>query len=200
MRILLVGATGLLGRSVREVLEERGHKVVTASRRDPGIAVDITDPDSITAMYDRAGPLDAVAVAAGWVPWKPFRDLTAPDVRGALGDKVFGQVELVRQGAGRIAEEGSFTLVSGVLARDPLPTGSMAALANGALEAFVRAAAIELPHRQRVNAVSATVFAEAMDAYESTFAGYEAVPVRRAALAYVRSVEGGRTGHVFVVE
>ncbi|HCB06956.1 MAG TPA: hypothetical protein PLZ93_04125 [Nocardioides sp.] len=70
----------------------------------------------------------------------------------------------------------------------------------GAIEAFVRAAAIELPHRQRINVVSPTVFAEDMDRFGDVFAGYEPVAVRRAALAYVRSIEGHRSGHVFVVE
>jgi hypothetical protein len=45
----------------------------------------------------------------------------------------------------------------------------------------VRAAAIELPHRQRINAVSPTVFTESMDIYADLFRGFKSVPVRRAA-------------------
>ncbi|MEU9030173.1 hypothetical protein AB0D46_22140 [Streptomyces sp. NPDC048383] len=56
------------------------------------------------------------------------------------------------------------------MAREPL-TGSVASLVNGAVEAFVRAAAIELPGRQRIDAVSPTAFTEAMDAYGGPFAG-----------------------------
>ncbi|MFD3872518.1 hypothetical protein [Streptomyces sp. NPDC058623] len=57
------------------------------------------------------------------------------------------------------------------MAREPLLTGSVASLVNRAVEAFVRAAAIGLPGRQRINAVSPTVLTEAMDAYGDTFAG-----------------------------
>lgn len=195
MRILLVGATGTLGRSVLEILRERGHDVVTAARKDTDVAVDITDPASIHAMYEQVGRLDALASAAGSVPWPPFGELSHQDVLDGLAGKVVSQVELVRQGTPYVT--GSFTLITGVLARDPVHTGAVASLANGAIEAFVRAAAIELP--QRVNAVSPTVFTESIEAYGALFAGFEPVPVRQAANAYVRSIEGHQTGQVYEI-
>jgi hypothetical protein len=76
----------------------------------------------------------------------------------------------------------------------------MASLANGAIESFVRAAAIERPGEQRINAVSPTMFTESLADYGDTFPGFEPVPVRRAANAYVRSIEGGQTGQVYLVE
>ncbi|WP_436763111.1 short chain dehydrogenase [Streptosporangium sp. V21-05] len=195
MRILLVGATGTLGRSVRDVLGERGHEIVTASRGGSDVSVDITDTESIRAMYEKVGEVDAVASAAGSVPWLPFGELRHQDVLDGVAGKVVSQVELVRRGAAHVT--GSFTLITGVLARDPVRTGTVASLANGAIEAFVRAAAIELP--QRVNAVSPTVFTESADAYGDLFAGFEPVPVRQAANAYVRSIEGHQTGQVYEV-
>lgn len=48
--------------------------------------------------------------------------------------------------------------------------------------------------------MSPTVFTESLDVYGDTFAGFDAVPVTRAANAYVKSVEGHRTGQVFRVE
>jgi len=195
MRILLVGATGTLGRSVRDVLLERGHEIVTASRGGSDVSVDITDTESIRAMYEKVGEVDAVASAAGGVPWLPFGELSHQDVLDGVVGKVISQVELVRRGTAHVT--GSFTLITGVLARDPVRTGTVASLANGAVEAFVRAAAIELP--QRVNAVSPTVFTESVDAYGDLFAGFEPVPVRRAANAYVRSIEGHQTGQVYEI-
>ena len=196
MKILLVGATGTLGRAVLEVLRERGHEVVTASRKGSDHTVDILDPDSIGALYREVGPVDALACAAGPVPWLPVAELSHRNVLDGLAGKVVSQVELVRQGQATVA--GSFTLITGVTARDPLRTGSIASLANGAVEAFVRAAAIELD--QRINAVSPTVFTESVEHYGDLFAGIEPVPVRRAALAYVRSIEGHQTGQVYVLD
>ncbi|MBO2452135.1 short chain dehydrogenase [Actinomadura barringtoniae] len=199
MKTLLTGATGTLGRAVHALLAERGHEVVTAARKNADITVDITDPESIRAMYEKAGRFDALANAAGWVPWKPFAELSHADVLAGLAGKAASQVELVRQGSAYGTDEASFTLITGVTTRDPILTGSVASLANGAVEAFARAAAIELPHRQRVNVVSPTVFTESIEAYGDLFAGFEPVPVRLAALAYVRSIEGHQTGQVYLV-
>ncbi len=72
-------------------------------------------------------------------------------------------------------------------------------MVNGALEAFVGAAAIELPRGLRINIVSAGVLQEAMDAYGPYFRGFEPVPARRVALAYSKSVEGAQTGQIYRV-
>jgi len=199
MKILLVGATGTLGASVYAVLRERGHTVVTASRSGSQLAVDIANPHAISAMYAQAGRLDAVACAAGSVPWKRFTALVYQDALDGVTGKVLSQFELVRQGTAHLTEAGSFTLITGVTARDAVPTGSIASLTNGAIESFVRAAAMELPQRQRINAVSPTVFTESIDRYGATFAGFVPVPVQEAAQAYVRSIEGGQTGQIYVV-
>lgn len=200
MKVLLVGASGRLGGDILALLRERGHEVLTASRSESDITVDITDPESIRAMYERSGPVDAVACAAGSVPWRPLTELSRQDVWQGVEGKVLSQVELVRQGSEVVTDGGSFTLITGVLARSPVRTGAVAALANGAVESFVRVAAIELPRGQRINAVSPTVFAEALDVYGDLFAGFDAVPVRRAANAYVRSIEGAQTGQIYLVD
>jgi hypothetical protein len=80
-----------------------------------------------------------------------------------------------------------------------VPGGTTAAVVNGALESFVRVAAIELPQRQRINVVSPTVFAEALDTFDTVFPGFDPVPVERAARAYVKSIEGAQTGQVYRV-
>jgi NAD(P)-dependent dehydrogenase (short-subunit alcohol dehydrogenase family) len=200
MKILLIGANGTLGRAVNTVLHRRGHEIVTASRKDGDLHVDITDPASIGDLYQRVGRVDAVACAAGPVPWRPLAELDLRDFRDGLEGKALSQVELVRQGLDHVAEDGSYTLITGILARDPVRTGAVASLANGAVEAFVRAAAIELPGRQRINAVSPTVFEESLVAYDAIFPGFDAVPVSRAAGAYVRSIEGRQTGQIYRVE
>lgn len=197
MRILLIGATGTLGSAVLAALSGRA-EVVTASRSGEQ-PVDLTDPASITALYERVGSFDAVAVSAGVTPFKPLAELSRADYQAALTDKLLGQLELVQQGLGRLAGGGSFTLVSGVLAYDPIVTGAAAATVNGALDAYVRAAAIELPRGLRINAVSATVFQEAWEAYGDYFPGYQPVPAAEAARAYVKSIFGRQTGQVYRV-
>jgi NAD(P)-dependent dehydrogenase (short-subunit alcohol dehydrogenase family) len=196
MRVLLIGATGRLGAAVYDALRDR-HEVVTASRNGDDVTVDITDPSMIAAMYEQVGRVDAVACAAGKVPYRPLQEITPDDLRRGVADKLLGQVELVRQGLGHVADDGSYTLITGVLARQPIRTSTIASLVNGALESFVKAAAIELPARQRINAVSPTIFTESLDVYGSLFPGFLPVSVRDVAATFVRSIEGPQTGQVY---
>ncbi|MEU5806424.1 short chain dehydrogenase [Streptomyces sp. NPDC047718] len=198
MRILLIGAGGKLGTAVHQTLTARGHEVVTAGRSSGDLRFDVTDPAQITALYEAAavgGQLDAVACAAGSVPFKPVADMTPDDWTAAFRGKVQSQLELVRQGTGRIAPRGSFTLITGVLARSPIMTGSAASMANGAVEAFVRAAAAEIAP-QRVNAVSPTVVTESLDVYAGYFPGFASVGLAEVSQAYVRCIEGVETGRI----
>ncbi|MFJ6662404.1 short chain dehydrogenase [Streptomyces sp. NPDC091383] len=194
--ILLIGAGGTLGRAVHQALTARGHRVLTVGRTSGELRYDITDPAQITALYEAAGRLDAVVSAAGSVPYKPLAELGPDDWQAAFTGKVLSQIELVRQGIAHVAGRGSFTLITGVLGHEPIVTGAAASLANGAVEAFVRAAAIELAP-QRVNAVSPNVFTESLGTYGDFFPGMGSVPLERVAQAYVRSVEGAQTGQIY---
>ncbi|MFE0100525.1 short chain dehydrogenase [Streptomyces sp. NPDC059009] len=198
MRILLVGAGGTLGSAVHKALTECGHEVIGVGRTGGDLVADVSDPAAVSRLYAQAGPLDAVAVAAGDAVFRPLSELTADDFAATFRGKALSQLELVRQGAAHVAPTGSFTLISGVLTEEPIVAGAAASAANGAVEAFVRAAAIELPP-QRINAVSPTVTEESLPAYGPFFVGMEPVPAARVATAYVRSVEGAQTGEVYRV-
>ncbi len=197
MKILLIGANGTLGKAVRAELSQR-HEVISAGRSSGDERVDMTDPNSIRDLYKRVGTVDAVACAAGGVHFGPLSEMTPELYDVGLRDKLMGQVNLVLLGRDSVNEGGSFTLITGILAQEPIRYGSAASMVNGALESFVRAAAIELP-RQRINAVSPTVLSESMDAFGAYFRGFEPVAAARAALAYAKSIEGAQTGQVFHV-
>ena len=197
MKILIVGANGLLGSAAVAALKGR-HEVIEASRSSD-VSVDLAEPDSIRRMFDQVGTVDAVISCTGSVPFKPLTELTDKDFRSGFEDKVLGQVNLVQLGADYISDGGSFTLTSGVLAREPILTGAAASLANGALESFVMAAAAELPRGIRINAVSPTVLAEA-SGYHEFFPGFSQVPADEVGRAYVKSVEGIQTGQVFALD
>ena len=67
-----------------------------------------------------------MASAAGDVPYKRVVDMKPEDYLNAYRGKVAAQIELVRQGIRHVADRGSFTLIAGVLNRDPIVTGSAA--------------------------------------------------------------------------
>ncbi len=197
MKILLIGSSGTLGAVLHSELSRRGHQVVGVGRRSGDLRYDIADPEETSRMYAEAGPVDAVVSAAGDVPYKALAYLEPDDYRVAFTGKVLSQITLVRAGLPHVADHGSFTLITGITAREPIVTGAAASMASGALEAFVRAAAIELPPR-RINAVSPSVFTESLDEFGDFFPGFRPVDLAAVAQAYVRSVEGADTGQVYI--
>jgi NAD(P)-dependent dehydrogenase (short-subunit alcohol dehydrogenase family) len=197
VKILIVGAHGAIGKAVAAELADR-HQVISAGRSSGEHRVDIADLASIRDLYARVGNVDAVACCAGNVHFAPLAQMTRAQFDLGLRDKLMGQVSLVVEGLDFVAPGGSFTLIAGVLSQDPIVAGVSASMVNAAIESFVRAAAIELAPR-RVNAVSPTVLLESMETYGPYFRGFEAVPARRVALAYSKSIEGAQTGQVYRV-
>jgi NAD(P)-dependent dehydrogenase (short-subunit alcohol dehydrogenase family) len=198
MKVLIVGANGTLGKAVAAELGAR-HDIVGASRSSGDVQVDLRDAGSVEAMYEKIGPIDAVVCAAGKVPFAPLAELTEARYVEGLQDKLLGQIRLVTAGTPCLRDGGSFTLITGILTEQPILSGAVASTVNGAVEAFARAAAIELPRGIRINVVSPTVLTEAMDAYAPYFRGFEPVSAERAAMAFARSVEGRQTGQVYKV-
>jgi NAD(P)-dependent dehydrogenase (short-subunit alcohol dehydrogenase family) len=198
VRIFVIGASGTIGSAVTAELKPR-HEVITGGRHSGDVRLDVHDSASIRAAFEELRSVDAVVSATGAVKFGPFEELEAADYVMSLRNKLLCQVNLVLIGRDYVSERGSFTLTSGVLDVDPIVGGTAASMANGAINAFVLAASIEMPSGQRINAVSPGVIEESMGHYGPFFRGFEPVPARRAALAYSKSVEGARTGHVFRV-
>ena len=198
MRIIVIGAGGTIGKAVVAELAPR-HEIIQVGKTRGDYQVDITDLDSIRALFEKTGKVDAIVSTAGNVHFGPLSEMTPELFDIGLKDKLMGQVNLALAGQQYLNDAGSLTLTSGILSEDPIRYGSSASMVNGALESFVRAAAIELPRGLRINAVSPTVIEESMESFGPYFRGFEAIPARRAALAYSRSIEGAQTGRIYKV-
>jgi NAD(P)-dependent dehydrogenase (short-subunit alcohol dehydrogenase family) len=203
MRILLVGAAGTMGRAVAAELGKR-HHIIAAGRRSGDVRLDLSNPPSIRGALAASAPLDAVVCTAGEVAFAPMSTIhPAPIGESAyilgLTSKLMGQVNLALAAREHLVDGGSITLTAGILSEQPIAGGSSASMVNGALEGFVRAAAVELPRGIRINLVSPSVLVESMASFASFFRGFEPVPAARVALAFSRSVEGVQTGQVYRV-
>ncbi|MFH8252564.1 short chain dehydrogenase [Microbacterium sp. B2969] len=198
MRILLVGASGTIGRLVYDTLRERGHDVVTVGRSSGDVRCDVTDPVQVEELWSKVGEIDAVVSTAGHVRYAPLAELTSDDFAAAFADKALAQINLVRTGLEHLAPKGSFTLISGIPSRDPVVSGAAAAAVNGAIEAFARAAAIEIAPR-RINVISPSVLEESLEAFGDFFPGFEPVAGAEVARAFVKSVEGAATGQILAL-
>ncbi|WP_131782890.1 short chain dehydrogenase [Legionella gresilensis] len=198
MRILIIGGTGTLGKAVADEFLSR-HEVMIAARNKGDIQVDIGSLESIKKMYQQAGKVDAVVSTTGQVHFGPLKEFTNENWALGLDNKLMGQVNLVMVGMDYVTDGGSFTLTSGILNRDPIKFGASASLVNGAIDSFVKSAAIELPRGLRINVVSPTVLTESMDSYGDFFRGFVPVPAATVAKAFAKSVEGAQTGQVYQV-
>jgi NAD(P)-dependent dehydrogenase (short-subunit alcohol dehydrogenase family) len=196
MRVIVVGASGTIGREVTSLLQVE-HEVLTASRSGGLLQVDISDPDSIEAMYRQAGRFDAVVCAAGAARFGALDALGYDDYLFSFRNKLMGQVNLVRIGQEFISAGGSFTLTSGVLANQPMPGSSAISMVNAGLEGFVRAAQLELQRGLRVNVVSPVWVTETLRALGRDLTG--GMSAAQVARAYLASVNGSMGGSVLDV-
>lgn len=191
MRIIVVGATGTIGRAVAKLLLTE-HNVVKAASKSGDFRVDITSQDSLEQLFQSVGSFDALVCAAGVARFAPLHELSDEDFQLGLTSKLMGQVNLVRLGMSHINDNGSFTLTSGVLSQQPMPGSSSISMINAGIEGFVRAAALELPRGIRINAVSPPWVMETLEALGmDTSIG---MPAEKVAQAYRSSVTGTRSG------
>ncbi|HEY5939020.1 MAG TPA: short chain dehydrogenase [Kofleriaceae bacterium] len=192
MRVLVIGATGTIGKAVADVVAARGHEVLRASRSGD-VAVDIADPSSIRAMYNKVGWVDAVVSCAGKGKTGSLLDLADDDFAQTIAGKLMGQVNVVRFGVDHVRDEGCFLVTSGIFSQRP-PAGTCAlAMVNGGLESFVRAASKDLPRRIRLNAVSPPLIIETAVARGLP---QGKISARDNAERYVDLLEGDQTGQV----
>ena len=199
MKIIVVGASGAVGKAAADALAAR-HEVIRVNRSSGDLQMDIEDSDSIRAMYQQVGKVDAVVSAVGHGHFGPVDQMTSEQFMKGIMHKTLPQVNLVLEGFDCVNDGGSFTLTSGVLNRDPIRGGSCAAAANGALDGFVRGAAVDMPRGIRINAVSPEVLEVSRQKYDGFFHGHYHVSNEAVGLAYCKAVEGCLSGQVLVVD
>lgn len=197
MKIIIIGASGTIGKKVTEALQGK-NEIITAGSKSGDFQLDITSPESIEAFYKQVGPFDALVSTTGSGHFGPLTSTTPADFKKGIESKLLGQVNLVLIGQHYINAKGSFTLTSGILAEDPVINGVNLGTINGGLNAFALAAAIELENGVRINVISPGVV-EGSPGYFEYFPGHAPVTMDKVVNAYVKSVLGAITGQVIRV-
>jgi len=195
MKLLVIGGKGTIGKKVCAHFSGK-HEIIIAGRTSGKVTVDIADSDSIKAMFESIGKIDALLCMAGEAKWAAFDSLTEDDFYIGLRSKLMGQVNLVRIGQDYLNTGGSFTLTTGILADYPVVMTTSAAMVNGAIHSFVKAAALELRNELRINVVSSGLVEDAVKKYEAYFPGHNPIPMKKVINGYVKSVEGKGTGEI----
>lgn len=195
MKILIIGGHGTIGKKVSEHFSQK-HQVIIGGRKSGDVVVDIADTQSIKKMFEKTGKIDAIICIAGEAKWAAFELLSEEDFYIGLRSKLMGQVNLVRVGREYLNDGGSFTLTTGILADHPVEMTTSAAMVNGGIHSFVKAAALELQKGMRINVVSSGLVENSVEKYESYFPGHNPIPMKKVVNGYVKSVLGKGTGEI----
>jgi NAD(P)-dependent dehydrogenase (short-subunit alcohol dehydrogenase family) len=195
MKILIIGGKGTIGEKVSDHFSKK-HEVLIAGRNSGSVSVDITNSQSIEAMFESVGKVDAVVCIAGDAKWAAFDTMTEEDFYIGLKNKLMGQVNLVRIGQKYLNAGGSFTVSTGILADHPVELTSSPAMVNGAIHSFVKAVSLELQNGIRINVVSSGLVEDAVEKYEAYFPGHNPIPMKKVVNGYVKSVLGKGTGEI----
>ncbi len=180
-RVVVVGATGRLGVAIARGLTARGDEVVLVARdaaklqalaSDLGagasspavIAKDLLDDDAATFVAKRAtetGDVTDVVLACGPFPRTPIEELSRSDLDLTLKVHAIAPLLLVNDLAGELARhEGAVVALTDSGVARPYPNHVAYLTAKGALQAGLRALAVELSPHVRLNVVSLGIVAD----------------------------------------
>jgi len=199
MKVVVVGAAGLIGTAVTALLTEKGHEIVQASRNtQPSLNLD--DPASIEAFYKAIGEVDAVICAApkGGGGMGPLTGLSDEVIDSYTKSKLLGQVNLVRKGLSNIKPGGVFILTGGMSGFIAMPNSSISGMLNIALDKFVSRVAPELQDGRRIVIVHPTAVREW--AIKLGVDGARFPTAATVAETYLKALEGTNTGEPVFVE
>ena len=194
-KILLVGASGNMGKCVAEALC-KNHDVIKAGRKTGDINIDITSIDSIKEVYKKLGKLDAVISCAGETYFGDFQTVTEEQFYKGIKSKMMGQINLVLTGKDYISDNGSFTLTTGILSDDPVQGSINSTTVNNAIHGFMLSASKELKKGIRINIVCPGLVEVSAEKLGSFFPGHSPVSMSRVAQGYIKSVDGLCNGEI----
>jgi 3-oxoacyl-[acyl-carrier protein] reductase len=166
---VVVGGASGIGRAVAHALAAEGYRVTVADRNtdgaravaaelgDPHTAatVEVTDEDSVRALFEPADTLDVVVNTAGYSGVGLITELAVEDFRSVVDVCLTGAFLVIKHAAPRLRDGGALVSLSSLNGRQPAAAMSAYCAAKAGLSMLTQVAALELaPHGIRVNAVA----------------------------------------------
>lgn len=190
MRIVIVGASGKIGREIDKELSA-DHQIVRVGATSGDLQCDFTSTDSVSQLFEAVEGFDhLIAVVGADSQFKKFDELNDDDYRYGFERKFLGQVRLATHGQVHIRDRGSITLTSGFLKDYPNPFSIATGPLNAAVDTYVKNTAPLMPRGIRINVVSPAPVVEAGREGEGL------VTAAQCAEYYVDVINGDMTGKV----
>ena len=190
MKIIIVGASGRIGKEVDKALSN-SHDIVRVGVRSGDVQCDYTSPGSVRAMFEKIGEFDSlISVVGGDSAFKPFPELNDEDYKYGFERKFLGQIRFLKLGENFVRDNGSFIFTSGFLSHYPNPFSIATGPLNAAIDTFVTNTAPLLPRSIRINVVSPAPIVEPGQEGEGL------VTAAETAKLYVEAVQSNVNGKV----
>ncbi|WP_431200314.1 NAD-dependent epimerase/dehydratase family protein [Mucilaginibacter sp. P19] len=90
MKIIIIGASGTIGKKVTEALQGK-NEIITAGSKSGDFQLDITSPESIERFYEKVGPFDALVSTTGSGHFGPLASTTPADFKKELKASYLGR-------------------------------------------------------------------------------------------------------------
>lgn len=163
MKILIVGATKGIGKSLAEMCVENGDEVFSISRTRSDLNITQLEKDvkhlTNTDFDFLPEQLDTLVYCPGSIQLKPFNRFTKEDFMEDLSLNVWSFNYCVQQVLGRLkkSENASVVAFSTVAVQMGMPYHSLVSSSKGALEGLCRSLAAELAPKIRVNVIAPSI-------------------------------------------
>jgi len=168
--VVVVGGSSGIGRELAKHYADRGRTVYVTSRDQgradsaaagigfdcTGIALDLTQPESIAGQLAEIGPVDHIALVAVLRDENSVRDYNMAGALNLATMKLIGYTEVVHVLSDRMHDMSSILLFGGLAKARPYPGSTTVTTVNGAVSSMIRTMAIELAPI-RVNAIHPAV-------------------------------------------
>ena len=160
-KILMVGATGVLGAELASQLSAAGASVSAIVRNAATLdqttvtahaIADITDSSALSSAFAILAPFDGVINAAGIVAFGPIAELDDETLAQLFAINTIAPIVMLREGSRHIAEGGFFANITAVVAQQPMAGMAAYSASKAGIWGAMTGAAREL-RRQQIDVI-----------------------------------------------
>lgn len=165
-KVLVIGGTAGFGKEVAVMAQHKKAEVYVIGRDQErvnklrydeniqGSSLDAQDKTQLLKFFDKYGSFDHIVSMLGGAMGGGFLDSPVAEIRQAVEDKFFANLQLVQIASKHLRPNGSIILTSGSGGHPYDASGAI--IGNQAINTMVAGVAVEMAPDHRINAVSPT--------------------------------------------